>query len=98
MSEKVFFLLKNNFLLSHQGSTNHNDSEITIYVRMAMIKPTSNSHAGKDVEKEEQPFIANMYKYFVNPWWVPRKLGIDLPQDLDITLMGLYSKDAPCYH
>jgi hypothetical protein len=31
-------------------------------------------------------------------WWFLRKLGIILPQDPDIVLLGIYPKDAPPYH
>ena len=31
-------------------------------------------------------------------WWFLRKLGIDVPRDLDIPFLGIYPKDAPSYH
>jgi hypothetical protein len=31
-------------------------------------------------------------------WWVLRKLNIVLPEDPDISLLGIYLEDAPMYN
>ena len=57
--------------------------------------------AGKDIEQGEHSSIAGMQPYTttleINLTFL-RKLGIVLPQDTAIPLLGSYSKDAPPSH
>jgi hypothetical protein len=56
--------------------------------------------AGKDVEKEEYSSIAGgivyLYKHSGNQFL--RKLDIALPEDPDVSLLGIYLKDSPTYN
>jgi hypothetical protein len=57
--------------------------------------------AGKDIEQGEHSSIAGMQPYTttleINLTFL-RKLGIVLPQDTAIPLLGMYPKDAPPFH
>jgi len=66
-------------------------------------KTKETAHTGKDAELREHFFIAASEYKFGQPlwkpiWWFPRKLIIVLLQDLAISLLGLYLKDAPSSH
>jgi hypothetical protein len=54
---------------------------------------------GEDVEKEEHSSIDGgivlVQPLWKSIWWFLTKLGIVLPEDLAIPLLGIYSKDAP---
>ena len=61
------------------------------------------TYAGEDMEKGEHSFTAggsaNLYSYFGDQsvLWFLRKMAISLPQDLAITLLGIYPNDPhPC--
>jgi hypothetical protein len=61
------------------------------------------AHAGEDVEKGEHfsldGGIANLYDHSGNQFGgFLKKLGIVLPQDPVVPLLGIYPKDAPPYH
>jgi hypothetical protein len=55
--------------------------------------------AGKDVEKEEHSSIAGgtalVQTLWKSVWQFLRKLGIVLPEDPAIPLLGIYPEDAP---
>jgi hypothetical protein len=56
------------------------------------------AHAGKDVEKEEHSSIAGgmaSWPHWKSFWMFLRKLGIVLPEDPAIPLLGIYPEDAP---
>jgi hypothetical protein len=60
------------------------------------------AHAGKDVEKKEHSSIAggiaNWYNHCGNQIWrFLRKLGIGLPEDPTVPLLGIYSIFVPPY-
>ena len=44
--------------------------------------------------------VGNQYGDVRNPtsWWFLRKLGINLPQDTAIPLLGIYPEDAQTYY
>jgi hypothetical protein len=56
------------------------------------------TYVGEDVEKEGDSSIAGgiekWYNHSGNNLEVHRKLEIDLPEDSDIPLLGIYPKDA----
>jgi hypothetical protein len=61
------------------------------------------AHVGEDVEKEEHSTItggtANWYNHSGNKsGGSSKKLGIDLPEDPAIPLLGMYPKDVPPCH
>ena len=69
---------------------------------MAKIKNSSDSMCCKDTEQEGHSSIpggsANLYNHFGNIFAVSQKMGIVLPQDLTILLLGIYPKDVTLYH
>jgi hypothetical protein len=61
------------------------------------------SHAVEDVGQGKHSSIAgasvNWYNHLGNQFGIfLRKLGIVVPQDQAIPLLGIYCKDAPIYH
>ncbi|KAL6080898.1 hypothetical protein STEG23_018057 [Scotinomys teguina] len=73
-------------------------------VRMAKIKKTPRTvHIGEDVEQEEHFLHCWWECKSVQPLWkavwqILRKLGIILPPDPVIPLLGIYPKNAQSYH
>jgi hypothetical protein len=65
-----------------------------IPVKMTKIKTSGDKHVGKDVKKQENSSIAGGIAMWNNHSWKPiwrflRKLGIDLPEDPPIPLLGI---------
>ena len=72
-------------------------------VRMAKIKNTNDSYAGEDVEKGEHSSTAggsaNLYSHFgKSVWRLLKKMGMSLPQDPAIPLLGIYPKETHSYN
>ena len=85
-------------ILSHQGNTNQNNSEIPPH-RMVKIKASSNSRCGRGCREIgtllhcwwDCKLVHTLWKSI---WQFLRKLEIVLPKDPAIPLLGIYSKDA----
>jgi hypothetical protein len=61
------------------------------------------AHAGEDVEQGGTLFHCGQEYKLAQPFWKSiwqflRKLGIVLPQDQAIPLLGIYLKDTPTSH
>jgi hypothetical protein len=72
-------------------------------IKMAEIKFQAKAHTNEGVEHEKHFFIAGWECKSVQPlWksilWFLIKLGIVLPQDPAIPLLGIYPKDASEHH
>ena len=71
-------------------------------VRIVKIKTQATADDGEEVEQGERSSIAggtaNLYNHFGSQCGFLRKLGINLPQDQVIPLLGIYTKDAQAYH
>lgn len=71
------------------------------FVRMAKMNSKSDSSCFQGYGMREHLSFAsgskNMYILYGNQCWFLRKIEIDLPQDPDITLLGIYPKDISSY-
>ena len=70
---------------------------------MISLKSHPTAHVGEDEEQEEHSSIAggraNLNSHFGSQCgWFLRKLGINLPQDPAIALLGIYPKDTQSHY
>ena len=72
------------------------------HIRMVKIQTQVIAHADEDVEQEEYTTIhdrsTNLYNHFENQFGGFSELGIVLPQDPAMPLLGIYPRDALPHH
>ena len=92
-------------ILSYQGNTNQNDSEIlnVTPVRMAKIKIANKSLCWRGCGVRRTLLLwwwkcKLLQSVWKSIWQFLRKLAISLSQNPVISLLGIYSNDAQPYH